>query len=457
MLTKNNRIVTIFFYLSWITLIFSINAKPHEIINFGKNTIQSINALRILIPYCLSLIFLFYSLYFYFKKKIYINNLLIIYILFAYFFFQIIGLIQNKNVAISDIYLPILGIGTLSFLFISIYNFKLSLNIFLNLLIGIIAATSITLLIIFLIINDNRTINLYYLINPTKEFLYEATPRITGLSRMIALVNLYLISIFVFKNLSKIMKILCFTFITALSITIILSQSRGTLICYFPSTLILISLSNDNLKKKICSVIILIAFPMLLYICILNQNKIFNLIKINFNRNFIEENISTKESTSFIEILKTKTRYLLNNDSGRLILWEYVIKKYEYNKIFGYGPQADRLLIINEDSIKENGIANNVSNGFIYAFICGGYFALILYLGVNYIIIKSIRENLLIFKAKKYKDNFYYKLSLIYLIYFLIRQIFENSFSLFSIDFLVTIICTFILNENVKNNFSKIN
>lgn len=445
MLTKNNRIATIFFYLSWIALIFSINAKPHEIINFGKNTIQSINALRILIPYCLSLIFLFYSLYFYFKKKIYINNLLIIYILFAYFFFQIIGLIQNENVPISVIYLPILGIGTLSFLFISIYNFKLSLNIFLNLLIGIIAATSITLLIIFLIINDNRTINIYYLINPTKEFLFEATPRITGLSRMIALVNLYLISIFVFKNLSKIMKILCFTFITALSITIILSESRGTLICYFPSILILVSLSNDNLKKKICSVIILIAFPMLLYICILNQNKIFNLIKINFNRNFIEENISTK------------TRYLLKNDSGRLILWEYVIKKYEYNKIFGYGPQADRLLIISEDSIKQNGIANNVSNGFIYAFICGGYFALILYLGVNYIIIKSIRENLLIFKAKKYKDNFYYQLSLIYLIYFLIRQIFENSFSLFSIDFLVTIICTFILKENVKNNFSKIN
>ena len=103
-------------------------------------------------------------------------------------------------------------------------------------------------------------------------------------------------------------------------------------------------------------------------------------------------------------------------------------------------------------SSADGSFGNNVSNGFIYAFICGGYLALLFYLIINYKIVSNIAKNLQIIKNANNADYiFYFKLSLIYLLFFFIRQIFENSFSLFSIDFLIVIICIFIIDKSNHN------
>jgi hypothetical protein len=442
MLSNIKKIITIFSYFFWGCLIFSINTKPEEIFNFNNGIIQSTNALRIFIPYCLSLIFIVFAFIFFFKKiKYNKNKLVLFYLLISYFFFQIIGLTLNKETNINNIYLPIFSLGTISFVIISIYYLKFRLNNFLNILIVIIAITSISLSIIFLLsAKEINIFNLYDLIDVSRQILNQSAPRITGLSRMLAITNLYFVAIFIFKSFNLIKKIIYFILITFISLFIICLQSRGTLICYFPCILCLVYLTKSNFKNKINLILILIVFPLLLYF--ITNNSFYNLSKKN-------------ASGSFFLKKETNQRFFIKNDSGRLFLWKYTLKKYNYSKIFGYGPQADRQLIINEDVIKQ-GIANNVSNGFIYAFLCGGYLSLICYIAFNFLILNKVHKSFSILTKIGNKNNFYYKISLTYLIYFLIRQIFENSFSLFSIDFLIIILCTFIVEENIKNNSSKI-
>ena len=164
---------------------------------------------------------------------------------------------------------------------------------------------------------------------------------------------------------------------------------------------------------------------------------------------------------SILEIQQEKidySRYFSEKDSGRIILWKKVLKRYEYKNLFGYGPQTDRRFLLENVSSADGAFGNNVSNGFIYAFICGGYLALLFYLIINYKIASNIAKNLHIIKSSNNADYiFYFKLSSIYLLFFFIRQIFENSFSLFSIDFLIVIICIFIIDKSNHNLKKKLN
>ena len=52
------------------------------------------------------------------------------------------------------------------------------------------------------------------------------------------------------------------------------------------------------------------------------------------------------------------------------------------------------------------------------------------------------------------RNNFYLNLSFIFLIFFLIRSFFENSFSLFSIDFLITYLSLSYILSTLDKKFS---
>jgi hypothetical protein len=453
-LRKNkNYIINIILYLTWISLILSINTNPVEIQFFGQDIIKSFNAIRIIIPLIITFIVIIIFFYLILKKKILFSEYsFFFYLWFAYFFFQIVGGIVNDggsvneiNIYYSDwsyqrhIHLPILGICTI-FVLLLIHYQKAELKYFLNILIGIIAVISITLLSIFLIKKGIKNLNLYYLIDVDfrNTIINQPTPRITGLSRMLAITNLVAVSLFLFLSMNKYYKFFLFLGITTFSIFITASQSRGTFLCFFLTTICAIFfLTKNSFKKKIGLTIILILFPIFIYKMI---------YKISSDK-FLSE--------SKIEIQQEKidySRYFSEKDSGRIILWKKVLKRYEYKNLFGYGPQADRRFLLENVSSADGTFGNNVSNSFIYAFICGGYLALLCYLIINYKIANNIVKNISIIKNFNNAENiFYYKLSSIYLLFFFIRQIFENSFSLFSIDFLIVIICIFIIDKSNHN------
>ena len=459
LLKNKNYIIKIIFYLTWISLILSINTNPVEIQFFGQDIIKSFNAIRIIIPLIITFIVIIIFFYLILKKKILFSEYsFFFYLWFAYFFFQIVGGIVNDggsvneiNIYYSDwsyqrhIHLPILGICTI-FVLLLIHYQKAELKYFLNILIGIIAVISITLLSIFLIKKGIKNLNLYYLIDVDfrNTIINQPTPRITGLSRMLAITNLVAVSLFLFLSMNKYYKFFLFLGITTFSIFITASQSRGTFLCFFLTTICAIFfLTKNSFKKKIGLTIILILFPIFSYKMI---------YKISSDK-FLSE--------SKIEIQQEKidySRYFSEKDSGRIILWKKVLKRYEYKNLFGYGPQTDRRFLLENVSSADGAFGNNVSNGFIYAFICGGYLALLFYLIINYKIASNIAKNLHIIKSSNNADYiFYFKLSSIYLLFFFIRQIFENSFSLFSIDFLIVIICIFIIDKSNHNLKKKLN
>ena len=121
-----------------------------------------------------------------------------------------------------------------------------------------------------------------------------------------------------------------------------------------------------------------------------------------------------------------------------------MIKKYDKSNIFGYGPQADRFLI---SKTLNQQFGNNVSNGFLYAFACGGYFALLIFILISLKILMFIYRSIFLTNIFQIKYFFIEKLATIYLIFFSIRVLFENSYAVFSIDFLITLICFLILNN----------
>jgi hypothetical protein len=459
---KNKSYITnTILFLSWLSLISSINTSLEEVKYFGQNTLQTFNALRIIFPLLVTLIITIIIIFLVFKKKFsFFKYSSFFYLWSAYFLIHIISGYVNGNIIgnVGNIYygdwhyqkhihLPILGISSIFLLYIS-HQQKIEFKYFLNILIGIIALISLILLFVFLIKTETKDFNLYYLIDPdyNKKIIDQPTPRITGLSRMFSIVNLFAISFLLFKTFNKYKKIFLFLIIFLISILIISFQSRGTFLCYYLCVLyIIIFLVNKNFKKKINLIIILVFIPILTF-TILNSKIVKNLTILEFESSVIEP-----------EITEPENRYLKKTDSGRFVLWKKSLSKYNYKNLFGYGPQADRRFLLEDKTFEHGGYGNNVSNGFIYAFICGGYLALICYLIINFKITSNIIKNISVINKLKETDNiFYYKLSLIYLLFFLIRQLFENSFSLFSIDFLIVIICSLIIDKN-NQNIKKVN
>jgi hypothetical protein len=99
---------------------------------------------------------------------------------------------------------------------------------------------------------------------------------------------------------------------------------------------------------------------------------------------------------------------------------------------------------------------NNASNAILYSYLCGGIFGLfiIIFLYINF---ANIIYKITFVKRIFFKNNILLNFSIVTLSYLLIRSIFENSFSLFSIDFMILILCYFIISETNNKLLKKIN
>ena len=135
------------------------------------------------------------------------------------------------------------------------------------------------------------------------------------------------------------------------------------------------------------------------------------------------------------------------------MIWNKIIKNYEYKRLFGYGPQADRHVIL---KIKKNepghgGYMSNASSSFFYAFICGGYFSLFLLILLN---IHALYLMFIYLRNKIYKNNnsIVIKSTFLILIFLMVRSIFENSYSLFSLDYLLFVSSIIIFEKLLKSD-----
>jgi len=446
MIKKNyNLLVLIFLLLSWLSFWFSINTKPDEIKFFPhSNIISIINTLRISFPILLTIASIPFVIFFILKKKIFLDRKFItnpIFLFLIYFVLQGIGLYFNKKLNFIDLnnsYLIILGIGSLQvFFLLNIFNLKKNLNLFLYASIFIIVFAVLILMVSML---KNKSsydlLYLYYYIDLDQKLFDQIFPRITGLARMTAVVNLAVLVSFLFIKKDKNFKKIEYLLIIILSALLWSFQSRGALLCFYACVLILFFFNKEyNSRKKLLTIFFIIIFPIFIF-------ETYKFYKINIFMHKISSSDKLEEFNRLNEnrIFRSKEQ----SSSGRINLWKFIIDKYDKKNIFGYGPQADRFLI-SKDLNQQFG--NNVSNGFLYALACGGYFALIIFILINLKILFLIYRSIFLTKIFQIKYFFAEKLATIFLIFFLIRILFENSYALFSIDFLITLICFLILNN----------
>ena len=98
---------------------------------------------------------------------------------------------------------------------------------------------------------------------------------------------------------------------------------------------------------------------------------------------------------------------------------------------------------------------NNASNAILYSYLCAGVFGLfaIIFIYANFV--KLIYKNIFI-KKNFFRNNILHNFSIVTSSYLIIRSIFENSFSVFSVDFMFLILCYFIISERNNKSVKKI-
>jgi hypothetical protein len=267
-----------------------------------------------------------------------------------------------------------------------------------------------------------------------QNFLETIIPRSTGISRSFGLINICIIVYLIFK---KKRNNYLFYFISIIYTSLIwLLQSRGSILIFFTTTILIIYLINKiYLKKKILIIFCLLFLPIIL------SEAIFYLAKKSSNSNLI---ISDKNLNNIISdknlnnMIFEKRIFSERTTSGRIEIWNESLKLFEKNKIFGYGPQGDRFVL--GLSGERDIFYTNSSNALIYSLLSGGYFGIIVMLLIYLNIILKIYICLKKLKIFDNNNQITLKLSVCYIIFFLTRSLFENSFSLFSIDFMIFIL-----------------
>lgn len=445
-------------FICWLFLWVSLGILPNNLNNEIMTYLDLINYLRVYVPiFCAFSLFLiicfkyvsFFSLY---KKE----NSTIINLFIIYFLTQVLGLLQNNSLQfnIENLYLVIVSICAIEILIINQFlntDKNLQYLLFSGIIICIISSSYfffssfINHPFYFLQEFFNVKLRGYYDMQLDKVFFLEKTvlPRSTGVARTFGLINIFIILYLIFINKKKSLFIylisICYTSL------VWLFQSRGSFLIFFLITILIIYLTKKlNLKRKIYAIFYLIIFPI-----ILTESLMF-LGKKLISKNYFDSNIK-------YEILKNEDQINKNfeirlftdySTSGRTQIWNESLRLFEKNKLFGYGPQGDRF-ILNSSEVA-NKFYNNTSNALIYSLLSGGYFGFLVMCSIYLNIILKIYILFKKLKIFNYSKDITLKLTVCYILFFLFRSFFENSFSLFGIDFMI-----FILSAVYLENFLK--
>ena len=430
--------------LCWLIILASINTLFRDVANIKnlelnfklENFYIIINFFRYLSPILLLSIFLLIM-----KNRL--NNFSKLLILYGVV--QIFALIifRDINGILNNISYPILLFTLI--IYFEVFKYDMDEKIF-SIIFFISIFFLVTVVLIFLPGLFHK-----FLTTPNQNYLYwasdesiggtiflQAYPRVTGIARSLLIILFFLISFYLLSKSNKYKKLI---FISAIIVsTLIYSiQSRGALIGYLPMIIIILFFLNLKIKVKIYTLIGIILIPIFLWETF-SFFKNERLISIENNERLIsiENNVKSKIYTN-----RVFSKSVINS-SGRVQIWTKCIEVIKSKKLFlGYGPQADRHLIPNDQFFvykdTKQSLANNSSNGFIYAYMCAGIIGLICIVLFSLIISTKLIK-ILFFKSREIQEPILI-FSIFCLSYFLLRILIENSFSIFSIDLCFVILC----------------
>jgi O-antigen ligase len=186
-------------------------------------------------------------------------------------------------------------------------------------------------------------------------------------------------------------------------------------------------LENIKIKNKIKNIFFILIIPIILTLAIsfTNNNPINQKIRLVEQ---IKIDITKKNSYEILDL------NFFNSLKARIDAWKLIVKNSE-KPIIGYGSQGDRYLT--KEMPKHSSLA---SNSFIYAYASSGVIGAALLLIFYIYLLKLVLKENFIIKIQNQENNIkaFYCAILIFLI---VRSIFENSFSLWGIDFIVIVNC----------------
>ena len=441
----------------WVGCLLSINSKISDLYLDNKNLLNTaIIFLRIVIPVLVFLILIF------FLKIKRLNLFILSYLIYA--LWQLAVYTPSKEYVIDNFERYHLVLSMIAILLIihvtEYFKFK---NLYLKMLylsiifIGLIAFY-LSFFIIKDLIKDDSVLYLYWnktLISEGRNLL-QTNPRITGVSRMLALLLLFLFSIFICKKKNLfIYNCVLLSTIFIISLLIYGMQSKGSYISILLLFFYYIIFFKDKIKKKIFIFFIILLLPIISFETILK-------LKIKY---ILDEKISENHTI--------KTRFFSNNallvdgkvtkdyTTGRVEIWKRALNEVKEKKIiWGYGPQADRLLLTsnNFDPKKPRHFYDsNASNGLIYSYLSAGIIGLFFMLTIYSLIVYEIFKSIFIKKAFIIRNS-YVIFSILSLSFLSMRTIYENGFTFFGVDYVFTIIGYFILkkfnSEKNRKNYS---
>lgn len=460
----------IFLFLSWLGIIASINSSSNDFKSLNLNFISIINFLRYLAP-----IFIFLILLFFFLiniKKLNINYLFNFFILlgiiqFISFFFNGYSIFELHRYHILLLYF--------STIFILLFGFKTDIDFKYLYIIFIALLSAVVISYIYALIKQTLELgklNYFYYIfsgilqNNEYGIIGQQNPRSTGLSRQMTIIFCFLFYLMNSLNSKRFLYFLIFLILFLLSFFIWGLQSRGSLICFFILWLVFLFFDSKKFFSKISLFLILVLIPIFLFeysIKMQIKNEAIN-VKTDTKNKVVTKKNRLLESKHFkvdIRIMdeKTgeyKTERRLDYTTGRIYIWQRALKAFLKKPFLGYGPQGDRIALIrdktNIPTTSRHIWDNNASNGLIYVGLCAGILGIIILLSIYLLFLINILKSLFVLKVFKSND-FFIKNSVTLIIMFMIRSIYENSFTVFSIDFIVILISfSYIIKYMEKNN-----
>lgn len=475
---KDNKLL-ILLGIFWMALWVSLNSYPSDLgylknlifnYEYSKETfIKSVNVIRFYVPVIFTNLFLIFLIFKNKRDSETFSNLIIVY--FIFFISQLIGLIlyDFHNFNLERIFLVILAFNGIAIIYLAnqcLNENQIKIFYFINLFF-LLFIVSVYLPIMYIDYFNSVKLYLYNSQTWKETFLDDPIIRVTGLSRVLALVGIILL-VKLNENLPKKIFLIFFLFLTLIGINIWGFQSRVTIFSLIIIIFLnLIFFSKGQIFKNITIIILVVSFSITgfkgiqnLKLSYLNEHKsdlkIDNETFPEVYKNFLENKPSRiSEVYSRSKDLKLDDSEIQYITSARNLIWSKIINSYNYKRLFGYGPQADRYVLLKETEHPSTGFMTNSSSSLFYAFICGGYVGLILFMIINIYVIFILFKFL---KMNTYlkKNNFYLNSLFLIIIFIGIRSFFENSHAVFSLDFLIFLSSAMVFNKLLKNNKHKI-